>query len=152
MHSHDPLRYLGDMLAWVHQSIATEKEIAVGLFGTGGPAASRASASNDGAVASSPSVPSSTPTATANATAATTASDEQSAQAAADDDDVDDYNGPSYMLDRIFDGVVRPLKVGRVDGRVGRSPLPSVAPPPHYTFIFCTMRGRCIGRSVSIKC
>lgn len=25
--SHDPLRYVGDMLAWVHQSICNEKEI-----------------------------------------------------------------------------------------------------------------------------
>lgn len=26
LHSHDPLRYTGDMLAWVHQATASEKE------------------------------------------------------------------------------------------------------------------------------
>ena len=26
LHSHDPLRYVGDMLAWLHQAAATEKE------------------------------------------------------------------------------------------------------------------------------
>ena len=33
MHAHDPRRYLGDMLAWVHQSLASEHELLVGLFG-----------------------------------------------------------------------------------------------------------------------
>ncbi|XP_067127837.1 conserved oligomeric Golgi complex subunit 6 [Centruroides vittatus] len=27
LHSHDPLRYVGDMLAWLHQTIASEKEM-----------------------------------------------------------------------------------------------------------------------------
>lgn len=26
LHSHDPLRYVGDMLAWIHQATASEKE------------------------------------------------------------------------------------------------------------------------------
>ena len=26
LHSHDPLRYTGDMLAWLHQATASEKE------------------------------------------------------------------------------------------------------------------------------
>lgn len=26
LHSHDPLRYIGDMLAWLHQATASEKE------------------------------------------------------------------------------------------------------------------------------
>ena len=26
LHSHDPLRYVGDMLAWLHQATASEKE------------------------------------------------------------------------------------------------------------------------------
>jgi len=26
LHSHDPLRYVGDMLAWLHQAIASERE------------------------------------------------------------------------------------------------------------------------------
>lgn len=32
IHAHDPLRYVGDMLAWVHQSIAGEREFLEGLF------------------------------------------------------------------------------------------------------------------------
>jgi len=32
LHSHDPLRYVGDMLAWVHQSLATEKELTTNLL------------------------------------------------------------------------------------------------------------------------
>ena len=34
VHAHDPLRYLGDMLAWVHQSLASERDLFVALFGT----------------------------------------------------------------------------------------------------------------------
>lgn len=33
VHAHDPQRYVGDMLAWVHQSVASEREFLVGLFG-----------------------------------------------------------------------------------------------------------------------
>ena len=36
IHAHDPLRYVGDMLAWVHQSIAGEREFLEGLFGVKG--------------------------------------------------------------------------------------------------------------------
>lgn len=32
IHAHDPLRYVGDMLAWVHQSIAGEREFLEWLF------------------------------------------------------------------------------------------------------------------------
>ncbi|XP_054707381.1 conserved oligomeric Golgi complex subunit 6-like [Uloborus diversus] len=32
MHSHDPLRYVGDMLAWLHQTTASEKEILQALL------------------------------------------------------------------------------------------------------------------------
>ena len=32
LHAHDPLRYIGDMLAWIHQSSAGEKEIMEGLL------------------------------------------------------------------------------------------------------------------------
>ena len=34
LHAHDPLRYVGDMLAWVHQSIAAEREFLESLFGS----------------------------------------------------------------------------------------------------------------------
>ncbi|KAI3612712.1 conserved oligomeric golgi complex subunit 6 [Moniliophthora roreri] len=33
LHAHDPMRYIGDMLAWVHQAIAAEREFLEGLFG-----------------------------------------------------------------------------------------------------------------------
>ncbi|EKM55271.1 uncharacterized protein PHACADRAFT_143387, partial [Phanerochaete carnosa HHB-10118-sp] len=33
LHAHDPLRYVGDMLAWVHQAIAAERDFLEGLFG-----------------------------------------------------------------------------------------------------------------------
>jgi hypothetical protein len=32
LHAHDPLRYVGDMLAWVHQSLAGERELAEALL------------------------------------------------------------------------------------------------------------------------
>lgn len=32
MHAHDPVRYCGDMLAWIHQAIATESEVFRVLF------------------------------------------------------------------------------------------------------------------------
>lgn len=32
LHAHDPIRYVGDMLAWVHQSVASEREFLVALF------------------------------------------------------------------------------------------------------------------------
>ena len=31
--AHDPLRYLGDILAWTHQAVASEKEILTLIFG-----------------------------------------------------------------------------------------------------------------------
>lgn len=36
LHAHDPLRYVGDMLAWVHQAIAAEREFLEALFGVKG--------------------------------------------------------------------------------------------------------------------
>ncbi|KAG1761563.1 oligomeric complex COG6 [Suillus occidentalis] len=35
LHAHDPIRYVGDMLAWVHQAIAAECEFLESLFGLG---------------------------------------------------------------------------------------------------------------------
>lgn len=32
LHAHDPIRYLGDILAWVHQAIAAEREFVDNLF------------------------------------------------------------------------------------------------------------------------
>ena len=36
LHAHDPIRYVGDMLAWVHQAIAAECEFLESLFGLNG--------------------------------------------------------------------------------------------------------------------
>jgi conserved oligomeric Golgi complex subunit 6 len=36
LHAHDPMRYAGDMLAWVHQVIAAEREFLESLFGVKG--------------------------------------------------------------------------------------------------------------------
>ncbi|SPO37663.1 related to conserved oligomeric Golgi complex component 6 [Pseudozyma flocculosa] len=33
LHAHDPLRYVGDMLAWIHQTLASEREFLTALFG-----------------------------------------------------------------------------------------------------------------------
>ncbi|GAA5926667.1 Golgi transport complex subunit COG6 [Sporobolomyces koalae] len=33
LHAHDPLRYIGDMLAWIHQAMAGEREFLESLFG-----------------------------------------------------------------------------------------------------------------------
>lgn len=38
LHAHDPIRYIGDMLAWVHQAIAAECEFFESLFGVSGRA------------------------------------------------------------------------------------------------------------------
>lgn len=32
LHAHDPMRYIGDMLAWIHQTIAVEREFLESLF------------------------------------------------------------------------------------------------------------------------
>ena len=32
MHAHEPLRYVGDMLAWTHQCIASERDFCRSLF------------------------------------------------------------------------------------------------------------------------
>ncbi|KAL1919011.1 uncharacterized protein VTP21DRAFT_2392 [Calcarisporiella thermophila] len=41
LHAHDPLRYIGDMLAWIHQSLVGEREVLEGLFGVSTKKSSR---------------------------------------------------------------------------------------------------------------
>lgn len=36
MHAHDPQRYVGDMLAWIHQAVASEYEFMNRVFGVEG--------------------------------------------------------------------------------------------------------------------
>ncbi|KAL5807606.1 hypothetical protein ACOSQ4_030339 [Xanthoceras sorbifolium] len=52
VHAHDPLRYVGDMLGWLHQALASERELVLGLLDPDaavdtGPTASRFSKSLD---------------------------------------------------------------------------------------------------------
>lgn len=89
MHAHDPVRYCGDMLAWVHQAIATDTEFFRVLF--------------DGdmeyaASSLSPPLPSQEDTA---------------AKTTVDVDGNEDgaTSGCTSMVGRAFDGVARPLQV-----------------------------------------
>ncbi|CAI5988671.1 unnamed protein product [Closterium sp. NIES-65] len=84
VHAHDPLRYVGDMLAWLHQALASEKELAAALF-----------ASTD--------KPSSTSAESGPSEGA--GSGEGGATAGGVDADV------AAVLDRVFEGVCRPFKV-----------------------------------------
>ncbi|CAM9855428.1 unnamed protein product, partial [Ectocarpus sp. 8 AP-2014] len=48
MQAHDPVRYVGDILAWVHQAVAMEKELVAALFGGGGGGNDSSSGGEDG--------------------------------------------------------------------------------------------------------
>ncbi|CAL57998.1 Conserved oligomeric Golgi complex subunit 6 [Ostreococcus tauri] len=41
VHAHDPLRYVGDMLSWVHAAVASEREFCDAVFGDDGQASDR---------------------------------------------------------------------------------------------------------------
>ncbi|OWZ20474.1 Conserved oligomeric Golgi complex subunit [Phytophthora megakarya] len=94
MHAHDPVRYCGDMLAWVHQAIATESEFFRVLF--------------DGDVEFRPSVASESPPVYDVADGVTEAGDSLLPKGSG--------NGSgeevcTSMVGRAFDGVSRPLQV-----------------------------------------
>lgn len=93
VHAHDPLRYVGDMLAWIHQALASERELAMALFSTDqgmGTTSQRFSTEASKLILS---------TRTAG-------------EWARDDGKVETDMG--YVLDRVFEGVCRPFKL-RVD-------------------------------------
>lgn len=71
MNAHDPRRYLGDMLAWLHQALASERELLISLFGQDDPPHAGDHINGHSGVPSS-----------------------------------------SALLDRVVEGVCRPLKVG----------------------------------------
>ena len=71
MNAHDPRRYLGDMLAWVHQALASERELLISLFGQ----------------------------------------DDQIRTAEPHTDGHSDIPSSSALLDRVLEGICRPLKV-----------------------------------------
>lgn len=83
LHAHDPVRYCGDMLAWVHQAIATENEFFRVLF--------------DGDLAFTPEAksPNQLPEGEQEPPAETTATDSRSVS----------------MVGKAFEGVARPLQV-----------------------------------------
>ena len=70
MHAHNPRRYIGDMLAWVHQSLASERELLMALFGDRQP------------------------------------TEEGSGE----------MPSTAVLLDKVFQSICRPLKVGRCAG------------------------------------
>ncbi len=96
-HAPDPLRYVSDMLAWVHTSLASEREFLVSLFGDDGGAASAAGA------------------ATGAAAAGGAAAGGEAAAAGVGDGAGGDGAEPTIakMLDLVFESISRPLKVGR---------------------------------------
>ncbi len=71
MNAHDPRRYLGDMLAWVHQALASERELLISLFGQ----------------------------------------DNQTCTSGSHADSPSDVPSSSALLDKVLEGVCRPLKV-----------------------------------------
>jgi hypothetical protein len=48
LHSNDPTRYVGDMLAWTHQAIASEEELLTSFFGSTNPPSASAQAHSSG--------------------------------------------------------------------------------------------------------
>ncbi|KAJ0410016.1 hypothetical protein ATCC90586_000875 [Pythium insidiosum] len=87
MYAHDPVRYCGDMLAWVHQAIATEEEFFRVLF------------NGDLSYDASPL------TATATDSLGEEPKDESTVDGAAD------TTKPTSLIGRAFEGVARPLQV-----------------------------------------
>jgi hypothetical protein len=81
MHAHDPRRYLGDMLAWLHQSLASERELLVGLFGD--------DSRRDGLASG----------------------DFADSREGSGGDLAADMPRTALLLDRVFDSICRPLKV-----------------------------------------
>ncbi|EEH55413.1 uncharacterized protein MICPUCDRAFT_34570 [Micromonas pusilla CCMP1545] len=108
-HAPDPLRYVGDMLGWLHQATAGEKELVDALLLAetpregGGDGAE--TGGGDGPNAASPNAPS-TPT--------------------PPEDEDDELADPAKVLDRILDGVCRPFKV-RVEQVLSSTPPALVA-------------------------
>ena len=100
-HASDPRRYVGDMLGWLHQAAAGEKELVAALLGD----------ANDDMALPGP-------------TAETRDDGEARAKEASRDDagDEDDETAdPATVLDRILDGVCRPFKV-RVEQALTANP------------------------------
>ncbi|KAL3678988.1 hypothetical protein R1sor_021944 [Riccia sorocarpa] len=94
VHAHDPLRYVGDMLAWLHQALASERELATALF------SSDVNASVD---STSQRFSSETPN------LLPTKSGRWAKEQERDEGKIETDLG--FVLDRVFEGVCRPFKV-----------------------------------------
>ncbi|CAL8463754.1 g3288 [Coccomyxa elongata] len=97
MHAHDPRRFVSDMLAWVHQALASERELLVSLFGADDGVAS---AVPDQARSGSGRLPEvASPRAAGGSEPPKT----------------------SALLDQVFESICRPLKV-RIEGMLMATP------------------------------
>ena len=115
VHAHDPLRYAGDMLAWVHQAIATEREVLVGLFGQA--SAGAGAGAGAGASASTTTSTHARPAPDDNVSAVVERKDGDVGGGDAADDEDGGVIQPEELLDRVFEGIVRPLQL-RLDQTV----------------------------------
>jgi hypothetical protein len=91
VHAHDPLRYVGDMLGWLHQALASERELATALF-------------------------SSSPDPSGDTTSQRFTADSWKLASKSGRFNQDREEGKvdadmTFVLDRIFEGVCRPFKV-----------------------------------------
>lgn len=82
IHAHDPRRYVGDMLAWLHQALASEHELMHSLFGVD---ADSEAPGGGGGVA-------------------------RDAGARTFEEEEEIWDTPT-ILDKVFEGVCRPFKV-----------------------------------------
>ena len=106
MNAHDPRRYLGDMLAWVHQALASERELLISLFGQ----------------------------------------DNQSRTSGTHADGPSDVPSSSALLDKVLEGICRPLKVS-IHALLFTSSLPFVLLRyQHASLKHAAMQGR-VGNS-----
>lgn len=103
MHAHDARRYVADMLAWVHQALASERELLVTLFGEDEPAAAGVGP-EAGEAASQP---------------------DKDAAAAADEYGGEEVRSLSELLDMVFESVCKPLEM-RIDSVLNSLPPPLV--------------------------
>lgn len=104
LHAHDPVRYVGDMLAWLHQAAAGERELLEQMFDVGGPS----DRGDDGKLGGSPSgLPPEAEIPPLDATHL-------------------DQETILELLDRDLEGTCRPLKA-RVEQVLSSQPIPTVA-------------------------
>ena len=106
IHAHDPRRYIGDMLAWIHQALANEKDVVLQVL------ASDDDDDNDNASASTRGGGTSKP-------------DASSAEGTVNDNEQEDAVGVMCtqfgILDKVFESVCRPFRV-RVDQVLASQP------------------------------